>query len=296
MHDTLSDAPVTLAVRFGWTLAETRGRLWSEGPRPAVDQLPAEPTGWLRLRSQRPPEAACAAAVESLKALAHSVMLPSADEFDADLTALLAGSDRAPDGSLPRDEAGPFFAAWDDRIQSELARRDDLIANAYLLGRGLAECYWALGPDASWRADGADTAVSLRFLLGAGRRQELTTMLGRIGPHLGNSTTAPAISGSLEAWGAVAADADWSHASHLRDRLYDQIRRWYQLVVLRQDATTLLRPDARLVSARNIPRLARAYWPQLVIAVVAAALIAGFLAATSGSAPTGWRRCSPPAA
>jgi hypothetical protein len=284
--DGSRDAEVTLAVRFGWTLAESRGRMMSDGPRPRSVRLPAEPTDWLPLRSQRLPAAACVEAIDSLRALVQRVVPPSAESFDAELTELLAASPAAADGSRPSAAVARFFGKWDTLIQNELARRDDLIANAYLLGRGLAECYWALGADSAWTsADGADTAVSLRFLFGAARRQELTTMLGRVGPHLGTSVNAASISGSLEAWGAVAADPVWSKVPTLRDQLYDQVRRWYQLVVLGQDATTLLRPDARLTGVRNAPRVLRAYWPQLVIAVLAAGLITAFFGLTRGSAP-----------
>lgn len=46
------------------------------------------------------------------------------------------------------------FLDWDGRFQDELTQRGEQLANAYLLGRGVAECYWGLGPDRSWTADG----------------------------------------------------------------------------------------------------------------------------------------------
>ena len=43
-----------------------------------------------------------------------------------------------------------YFFDFDARIQDSLASRDEAAANGYLLARGLAECYWGLGPDESW--------------------------------------------------------------------------------------------------------------------------------------------------
>ena len=37
---------------------------------------------------------------------------------------------------------GDLIREWDRAVQDALARLDDHHANAYLLGRGLAECYW----------------------------------------------------------------------------------------------------------------------------------------------------------
>jgi hypothetical protein len=286
-----SDPAVALALRLGWSLAEARGRTWPDGPRPIATPLPETPANALPLRSQRSPDASRHEAVLSLTALAHKVGFADIADFTSGLNTVLP----APDASVGHDRApvtadewtviAKFFHDWDARIQDDLTQRDELVANAYLLGRGLAECYWGLGPDPVLPSEGSATAVSLAFLLGDDRRRELTRMLGRLGPHLSNPLTAPAIAGSLEAWGKVAADADWSRAPELRSWLYEQIRRWYQLLVLEQDPTTLVKPGARLRSTRSVLRLARAFWPQLLLAAISVAMITAFLAITHGSAP-----------
>ena len=291
---TESNPAVALALRLGWSLAEARGRAWPGGPQPLSTPLPKAPASALPLRSQRTPGAARREAVLSLAALAHSVGFTGFHEFTSGLSSALPGFETGPTGQ--RNDPPPvtaeqwpavaaFFHEWDARIQDELAQRDELVANAYLLGRGLAECYWGLGPNEAWSADGSDTAVSLPFLLGADRRRELSRMLGRLGPHLSNPLTAAAISGSLEAWGKVAGDDDWSHSSEVQSSLYEQIRRWYQLLVLEQDPTTLLRPNARLRSTRSVSRLVRAFWPQLLLGGISIAMITAFLSLTHGTAP-----------
>ena len=176
---------------------------------------------------------------------------------------------------------------WDRSVQDELARRDDHHANAYLLGRGLAECYWGHGAPSTWTHEGADTAVSPLFLLGEDRRRELTRMLGRLDPDERDPLTAAALSGSLEAWGAVVADPTWVRSNELPTALYEQVRRWYQLLVFDQDPSTLIRPYARLARRRDLGRLLRAFWPQLLLVLVALGLVAAFLGVVGDSAP-GW--------
>ena len=96
-------------------------------------------------------------------------------------------------------------------------------------------------------------------------------MLGRLQSPDVHELSASAIDGSLHAWAAVAADKDWLKDKELPDRLYEQARAWYQLLVLGQDPTTLIRPGARLGSFSYLGRTLRAFWAQLVLAAGALA-------------------------
>lgn len=183
--------------------------------------------------------------------------------------------------------AGAFFLRWDARFQDELTGRAESLANGYLLGRGLAECYWGLGPEDEWQLDGETSAVSLPFLLGADRRRELTRMLGRLEPGVTHEMTPPAVAGSLEAWGVVAADGPWSRDPGMRNALYEQTRRWYQLLILGQDPTTLIRPYARLRSPTNLVRAARIFWPQIALALVSIALVTAFFTVVGSAGDIG---------
>lgn len=287
--------PLSSAIRLGWCLAEVRGRNWWQGPRPTTTLLPADPRHALPLRSELPASVARQNSVDLLTARARELGVDDAGRFSVTLLEVLPSFDEA--GELTLTDAHPaaaeaqwqriatLMSRWDVHIQRELALVDDLLANAYLLGRGLAESYWALGPDTLWGRPDAPSAVSLTFLLGAPRRRELTRMLGRVGPALGHPLTAAAIAGSLEAWGAVASDPAWAGTEQMRSQLHAQIRRWYELVVLEQDPTTLLRPYAMLRGGRNLERAVLAFWPQLVLSAIAVGLVAAFLALAGGSAP-----------
>jgi hypothetical protein len=266
---------VDSAVRLGWVVAELRGRSWPDGPRPATSSLPPQPAHTLPLRSQRGYAAAQRSAVHTLAALASQLGIP-ADDAEASL---------ADDKSW--SELSTYFFEFDARVQDSLAWRNEAAANGYLLARGLGECYWGLGPDEAWEENGQQTGVSLRFLFGPDRRRELTRMLGRLKGGRIHSLSAAAISGSIEAWGRVADDPAWSKAPDLREQLYEQVRRWYQLLVLDQDPTTLVKPYAKLSSPRGFFRFMRLYRLQIILGIVALLLITAFFA-FRGQATSEW--------
>lgn len=295
-------ASVVDALRLGWAVAEVRGRHWPQGPRPHATPLPLRPDLVLPLRSQRVGSASRQEAVASLVHLVGRMGLDRDASFEPELRAALApwpgepdhGGDPGglgPTGTAADDDlwrpAGTFFLRWDAWFQDELSRRKESLANGYLLGRGLAECYWGLGPEGQWQLDGATSAVSLPFLLGADRRRELTRMLGRLEPGVAHEMTPPAVAGSLEAWGTVAADPQWARHPTMRDNLYEQARRWYQLLVLGQDPTTLIRPYERLRSPTNILRAAKIFWPQIALALLSIALVTAFFSVVGTAGDVG---------
>jgi hypothetical protein len=160
---------------------------------------------------------------------------------------------------------------WDCAIQDALTARADMLANGYLLGRGLAECYWALGPDEG-RPDVPPSSTAWAFLLGPERSAELGRLVGRVAAHL-PPLTPTAVDGSLHAWSAVALDPAW-RAHDGRTRLFEQYRRWYELLVLGREPTTYVRPYALLHGRRTALRAFRAFWPQLALAAASAVAVA----------------------
>ena len=80
--------------------------------------------------------------------------------------------------------------------------------------------------------------------------------------------TAPAIAGSLEVWKAVVAAPSWlGHPDQAGVALYAQIRRWYELIILGQDPTTLIGPAAVMRNYRTLARAFQLFWPQLLATV-----------------------------
>jgi hypothetical protein len=298
---------VRAAIRLGWFIAEVRGRHWWRGQRPPVVAVPVDPPYALPLRPERTPAESRGAARDVVSALAEELGVARRFGDEAgpsfpERLRLIAGPLEADGGSLlappageptevelrSREAAWAEVAAllhdWDCTIQDTLVARSDVLANGYLLGRGLAECYWALGPDEGTR-DTPPSSAGWAFLLGAPRRAELSRLLGRMGPHL-PLLTATAVDGSIEVWGDVAADPGW-RAADGRGRLYEQYRRWYELLVLGREPTTYVKPYALLHGWRTTLRAFRAFWPQLALGAVSAgavAAVAYFLGTDRGSA------------
>lgn len=158
------------------------------------------------------------------------------------------------------------FFYFDAHVQDTLSSTSDTQATAYLLGRGLAEVYWALDP-----AAGDGTVTSWNFLLGGERCSELSRGVGRLSAYF-SLYTAAAVSGSLAAWREVADPApkvpadqkNWRDRPRALDQLYLQIRRWYELLVLGQDPSTLIQPYAILKSRRAALQAARTFLVQLI--------------------------------
>jgi hypothetical protein len=99
--------------------------------------------------------------------------------------------------------------------------------------------------------------------------------LGRLSAYF-HPCTAPAVAGSVTVWRKVAASPDWRNEPSAYPQLYQQMRRWYGLILLKQDPTTLIKPNQLLRDARLVWRAARLFWPQLLVATLAIAALAGF--------------------
>ena len=173
---------------------------------------------------------------------------------------------------------------FDAHIQDRLAALSQTQAIGYQLGRGLAETYWAL--DSSQQ----EGSASWGFLLGERRCDELSRLTGRLAAYM-PEYTAPAIAGSLEVWKAVVSTPTWlGHPARADAALYNQIRRWYELVVLGQDPTTLIGPAAVIRNYRTLTRAVKLFWPQLLATIVSAASLVALLYLVNTSGHYAWAK------
>ena len=268
---------VISALRLGWYVAEFRGRNLPAGPQPPGNALPRSGDHPLPLRNERTPA--------ELRAEAQAVLAKLSGELQVDTVtvddhvqsrAAVIGQQA---GVLAAAEPGTAAAAvaWnalsasiyelDAHAQDTLAAQSDMRAAAYQLGRGLAETYWALDPAA---ACAPLTPQCWAFLLGKERCEELARLVGRLSGYF-NPYCAPAVAGTLRLWQSIANDQDWRKSA--RDHLYQQQRRWYELLVLGQDPSTLIPPYALLKDWRAASHALRALWVQVVTAVVSIGLV-----------------------
>jgi hypothetical protein len=277
---------VSPALRLGWSLAELRGR---NDPH-AIEDSPtslmgrkghALPLGPERTSPEK--EIAWERALEVLATNLHvnpevsvaagSQMLKSYSEQVKDMAIQLADHrehDRSDLVEQSWDKLAELLYRWDAEIQDALSAASQSQASAYQLGRGMAEIAWNLAPD----QDSPNDPTSWDFLLGPARRAILSRFLGHLSGYF-DPLTAPAIAGSLEAWSEVAQDAGWRSQPDAVPKLRDQIHRWYELLVLRQDPKSLVRPYALLKDYRVVFKTIRIYWQQ----VLTGALAIGALAA-----------------
>jgi hypothetical protein len=162
----------------------------------------------------------------------------------------------------PWEDLAELIWQFDAHVQDTLTTVSETQAIGYQLGRGLAETYWALDPHETIGSS------SWGFLLGAGRCSELSRLVGRLSAYMAEYTPA-AVAGSVEVWREVVSAPAWLGNPVTSDQaLYHQIRRWYELIILGQDPTTLIKPGAIMKDYRTLGRAFVQFWPQLVALVV----------------------------
>lgn len=150
---------------------------------------------------------------------------------------------------------------FDAYVQDQLASASETEAAGYQLGRGLAETYWALDPAAE------SGSTSWEFLLGEERSDELSRLVGRLTDNF-ELYTAAAVASSVDIWRDVAASSEWRNDPTSQKDLYSQTRRWYELLILGQDPTTLIKPFAARRNWRAISGVLRQFWPQITVTVL----------------------------
>jgi len=272
------DSPqVVSALRLGWYVAEVRGRNRPGGPCPPAGLLPDRRDHVLPLRVERTPAELRIEAQVVLCTLAGDL---GVDEVTVDgqqqsRTALIDERARALAAAAPDTavaaEAWKALAAsiydLDARAQDTLAAQSEMQAAAYQFGRGLAEVYWALDPDVACEPTVPDCWM---FLLGEHRCAELTRLAGRLSAYF-NPYCPPAIAGTLRLWQSVASDEKWRAGA--QDHLYQQSRRWYELLILGQDPSTLIKPYQLVRNWQATLRALQALWIPLITAAVSLGLV-----------------------
>lgn len=218
-------------------------------------------------------------------AAARGDALADAPTFSTELSRLgkLATEQRKSGGPAAEEawrQLAHLLYRWDARIQDELLSNSDSQANAYELGRAVAEMYWALNLNAPARIQHGHDAqlnpVSWAFLFGNDRREDISRLLSRLAPYFAPLTPA-AIAGSVEIWGQVAASEQWRSVSSVRKTLLEQTRNWYSLLIADLDPETLLKPYAGLRSWRIFKRTFRAFGLEMVIGTLGIAALAGLV-------------------
>lgn len=279
------------ALNLGWSMAELRGRIrygHVEPPGTVDYQFPREqyhalPIGGehslveqqiatrvavglladrfslnspLPQRNEPPPE--------TIKALAMDLeqKLETAEKNSAPVR---------PDAYPPGSEVAKAWEAaseaiyyWDEQIQDGLGVSAELLA-AYQLGRGLAEAFWALDPDApepETKPTVASTESpphpgSWEFLLGPRRQQMLgsylSTLEGTFAP-----LTGPAVRGPLTRWCALVSDRQVRNRSETALlALRAQVHNWRDVLLGARDPISFAKGFGLRLAFRQAVRVAQ---------------------------------------
>jgi hypothetical protein len=285
-----ADAVVS-AIRLGWALAEVRGRNRPGGPAGHGGRLPSYVDHPLPLAPER--------TEDELRIHAQAVLAALASKLAVDSRSGKApGRVQALDGLVKKlaavgEDAAAASAAWqqlseqiyifDAHIQDCLTASSPMQASGYQLGRGLAECYWALDP---FSFD--NSAESWRFLLGDERCAELKRLARQLSAYLA-PPAAPAIAGSLMAWRQVVVQPSWfpRDPGIAASILYRQVRVWHELVALGEDPVALLHPYARLGNRSLLAVAIRYFAGRLILVLVGVAgLVALVITLGTGTGTT----------
>jgi hypothetical protein len=280
-------AQVIKAIRLGWSLAEVRGRNRRMAEGPKIPEIGDRPIRLLPLRVERTETERRIEAQWVMWQLAETLHVnKNKDEIDVPPRIDAAAHEiytglhaDPPDPALVAAkwtalaEQIYFFDAW---IEDSLAAQSETLSAGYQLGRGLAESYWFdWGRFTQPPAD--DAGEVWEGLLGEARCDELGRLTGRLSAYF-NQYTSPTVDASLKVWQAVADDLEWRNGTTETENerfttttelgLYMQIRRWYELIVIGQDPTTLVQPYTILRNFRMTIKAVRAFGLQAVLVLL----------------------------
>ncbi len=234
------------------------------------EQPPAEQTGGAVLQA-------------AITALQAAIAADPATAAQAGLQALETGLRTGTDAvQAAWEDLAELLWQFDAHIQDGLTAASETEAIGYQLGRGLAETYWALDPRQE------NGAAGWLFLLGQERSNELGRLVGRLGAYMG-PYTAPAVAGTIVVWKSVAQTSDWrGDGQDAQAALYRQTRRWFELIILGQDPTTLIKPYQLMTNYRTVVKAFGLFLPQLIATIVGLGFLGALFFLLSDDSKVAW--------
>ncbi len=280
------------SIRLGWAISEVRGRNRLVGPPTESRATDRWPSHALPLNDERSNAELEIEAKRLLIKLAsvdpESPIQPdpppkppaplwTCSEFVDSVTeqiGILARQADDPTALLKRsakwEQLAEVLYRWDADIQDDLTINSVEQLAGYNLGRALSDVYWALDLTAN---DGIST--SWTFLLGKDRRARVNEYLRRLSNNF-DPLTPSVVSGSLTTWGTVASDLEWRQEPDTLDKLHEQLRRWYSVIVLGDSPLGYLSPFSLIRNWRATRTALSAFLPELCLLLGALGAAAAF--------------------
>jgi hypothetical protein len=273
-------------MRLGWAIAEIRGRVYFRPSDPGciAGQAAVHASHPLPLFFERSSADKQIEAEQVVQELAKRTGLEldgsqmKDSRGDTPATSPTAAARIAElAGRVPEDRSEPSWHAtwnaftmalyqWDSAIQDKLASASFGESSAYQLGRGLAECSWALDPNCP-----PNDVMGWEHVLGRARCVALTRLLERLIPAV-PAETASAIKGSLAAWERVARDSEWRKPP-APIFLRQQIDVWRDMIVVGTEPQTFERSPGAVQNIANIFPIIKGLWAQMVIGLVSVGIL-----------------------
>jgi hypothetical protein len=291
-------------MRFGWAVAELRGRLYfgDVDPGRVLAQLKRSDHA-LPLSEERSSPEQLIEVEGIIKALAERTgldQLPRRDSttISSRSAAILALADKVPSKTADPSHMSSWrkfceaLYRWDADIQDALATMMFGESTAYQVGRGLAECSWALDPRES-----APAAMRWEQVLGTPRCLVLTHLIERLTPAI-SDLSAQAVKGSLAMWRRVASDSAWRNVSERLENqdvliaplfLRQQVAIWKDLLLEDVDPHVFELPQKPLQKIATILPILQTLAPQLAFGLISA-IATGFgawIVSRQGTGPWG---------
>jgi hypothetical protein len=279
------------ALNLGWSIAELRGRIrygHVEPPGTVDYQFPREEFHALPIGGEHSLVEQQIATRVVVGLLADRFALndplpqrkePPPDTIKAlamDLERKLEAAEKTsapvrPDAYPAESEVGKAWEAaaeaiyyWDEQIQDGLGVSAELLA-AYQLGRGLADAFWALDPDAPEPATKPTVESTLspphpgswEFLLGPRRQQMLGAYLGLLEGAFA-PLTGSAVRGPLLRWCALVGDRQVRNRSEAAlVALRGQLHNWRDVLLGSRDPISFAKGFGLKLALRQALRVAQ---------------------------------------
>ena len=292
-------------LRFGWAIAELRGRVFFGPSDPG--RLSDHATGTVRTGHMPPlgdERSAPEQLIEILKvvlSLATAIGITTDGSGMADVhgkkpaiacdgaTRVLQLADQVPwtsESTVPDGAWNAFseaFYQWDAQIQDQLAASAFAESSAYQLGRGLSETSWALDITAQ-----PNSTTSWNHMLGTERCLILTGLVVRLTPVAMTPLVAQAIKGSLANWERRVQSGIGADAQTAAVFLRRQIALWRDLILSGAEPASLVRPAAPFQRVASVLPALRALWPQIVVGLLGSVLLGYAAYLMNATNPKGW--------
>ncbi len=276
-------------IRFGFSLAELRGRVYFGNSDPGRLLEPqAEVRTWHMppLGEERSPAELRIQVINTIQQLAEDVGLEckgalTAEEALQPPTPLPTAADQliglakaVPDDSTNSswrrhwDDFAESFYRWDAQIQDLLASAPYGASSAYQLGRGLGETSWSLDPRVQQGG-----SMSWKSLLGAKRCIALTSLVVRLTPIAATPDVAQCIKGSLARWSERVMSNEFVGNEQSTIALRRQVILWRDLLLSGADPHSLVPTMAPLRRIAVFFPAIRSMWLQALVGLVSSALL-----------------------